>query len=472
MSTSKKWLPFTSTLVIALAAAAGLYVWKGSEISDLESAAKKPLIGRLKADDAGRGPRGAPSSKAGGPEQAKVDKALRPTRNGMRSMFERAKHIMSMDRDDVLKLLDELEAKGGMRSPITGINAMAAYARLAELDPHFAMERALKQKGEMRDMGMFTVMNEWLSNDRKGALAWFAKSDDIESKKKYLTIASITNAGADPDLIAELSAGIDDPEARSKALLDSIGALAFTDPDAALKKLDEIQDPEEREKAEEKVYEGFLMRYPKKALDYAMAQPPGSKARENARNALIRWGEQDSGEALKWMTAQNKDVQKELFDTGDGKTPGWGFGKATVEEIGAAARQLSDQGQKDKLYAAWANSQSYSHPVEGLNQLHEIRDPELQKSTAGAIGYAIAQQGKTSDMTRWLETAQPNDTRDTAVASFARGIAQNNAAEGAVWAGKITNPTIRQETIQALKNPTPQAPSLQNIGQPGRRRPQ
>jgi hypothetical protein len=469
MNIFKKWLPLIVTSIVALAAAAALYAWKSSEIDRLQSDANASVIGRTVASETGPKQRRAPATKSGGPEQARLDASLRPTRNGMRNLFERAKHIMDLDRDELLKLLDELEVNGRIRSPIAGVNLMTAYARLAEIDPAGAMQRALSQKGEAKDMAMATVMNEWLAKDRKGALAWFASSEDTESKKKYLTIASITNGGADPELITELSSAISDPEARSKALLDSIGALAFSDPDAALKKLAEIEDPDEREKAGERVYEGFLMRYPQKALDFAMSQPPGDKARENARNSLVRWGEQDAGAALKWLTTQSKDVQKELFDSGEGKSPGWGFGKASIEEIGMAARQLGDQSQQDKLYAAWANSQSWSKPSDGLNQLSQIKDPELQKATASSIGMAAAQSGKTSDMNAWLETAIPNDTRDTAVASFAKGLAQKDAPAAAEFAGRITNGVIREETLNALKNPAPVDPT-QIPNRPGRRR--
>lgn len=460
MSNFRKSLPFTVTLVVALGAAAGIYIWKGSEIRDLQAANSGSGIGQI-VTNPDKAPRPAKSKSKAGPEQSRIEAGLRPTRNGMRNLFDRAKHIMDLDQDSLLKLIAELESgnNGRIRSPIAGVNLMAAYARLAELDPSSAMQRALAQKGEARDMMMATVMNEWLARDRKGALAWFSKSEDMDSKKKYLTIASFANAGADPDLITDLSAAIGDPEARSKALLDSIGALAFSDPDAALKKLAEIEDPDEREKAGERVYEGFLMRYPKKALDYAMAQPAGDKARENARQSLVRWGEQDASGALKWLTSQSKDVQKELFDTGDSKNPGWGFGKASAEEIGMAARQLGDQSQQDKLYASWANSQANSKPSEGLNNLHQIKDPELQKATAASIGMAAAQSGQTGDMNAWLATAIPNDTRDTAVASFAQGLASKDAAAAALWAGKITNGVIRQQTIEALKNPAPVVPA-------------
>jgi hypothetical protein len=463
----RQWRPFIVTSVCAAAAAGALYVWKGSQIQELEAEVKTPVIG-LPSVDSAKVSR-AVVRKSAGPAQAKLDARQRPTRNGMRTLFERAKHILDMDREELEELLAELEKGGRIRSPISGITLMAAYARLAEIDPAGAMARVMQQKGENRDIGMFTVMNEWLAKDRQGALAWFAQSDDMDAKRQYLTIASFTNAGSDPELIEQLSASINDPEARSKALLDSISALAFTDPDAAFKKLQEIEDPDEREKAEERVYQGYLMRYPEKALDFALAQPAGSKARENMRSSLVQWGEQDPAAALKWMTSQSQDVQKELFDTGDGKGPGWGFGRATVEQINDTARQLTDQTQKDKLHAAWANSQSHSNPVNGLNQLSSIRDPELQKATASSIGGAIARNGRTSDMTTWLETAQPNDTRDSAVAAFATGIAQNDPAAGTEWANRITNPTIRQQTIEALKNPAPPVEAPRFPG-PGRRR--
>lgn len=462
----KKWLPFTITLVAALGTAAGLYIWKGAQINELEALTSTPVIGPLLTDAGKAPPRPAPKSK-GGPESARIEASLRPTRNGMRSLFERAKHIMDLDQEHVLKLLAELEANGRIRSPLAGVNLMAAYARLAELDPAGAMQRALAQKSEGREIMMATVMNEWLARDRKGALAWFAKSEDMETKKKYLTIASIANGGSDPELINELGAALNDPEARSKAMLDSLGALAFSDPDAALKKLAEIEDPDEREKAGERVYEGFLMRYPQKALDYAMAQAPGDKARENARNSLVRWGEQDAAGALKWLTSQSKETQKELFDT-DTKGPGWGFGKASVEEIGVAARQLGDQSQQDKLYAAWANSQSWTKPSEGLKNLNQIKDPELQKATAASIGMAAAQSGQVGDMSAWVADAIPNDTRDTAVAAFAKGLAQKDGPAAAEWAGKITNGVIRQETLSALKNPAPVETTGPNF-RPGRR---
>ncbi len=464
----RQWRPFIVTFVCASAAAGALYAWKGGQMEQLEAEIKAPVIGLAPGPD--KAPRTA-AKKSAGPAQAKLDARQRPTRNGMRTLFERAKHILDLDRDELEELLTELEKGGRIRSPISGVTLMAAYARLAELDPAGAMARVMQQKGENRDIGMFTVMNEWLTKDRQGALAWFAQSDDMDAKRQYLTIASFTNAGSDPELIEQLSASINDPEARSKALLDSIGALAFSDPEAAFKKLEEIEDPDEREKAGERVYQGFLMRYPDKALDFALAQPPGSKARENMRNSLVQWGEQDPAAALKWMTSQSKDVQKELFDTGDNKGPGWGFGRATVEQINDTARQLTDQTQKDKLHAAWANSQAWSNPVNGLNQLNSIRDPELQKATAGSIGGALAQNGRAGDLERWLETAQPNDTRDAAVAAYARGMAQKDAAAAAEWAARITNATMRQETTEALKNPATAPVEIPRPpGGPGRRR--
>ena len=452
----KKWLPFIITFTAAVAAAAGLYFWKGSQIEKLTAAAKAPAVGRATADDSPLTSRkdAKPGAK---PEQAKLNATLRPTRNGVRSLFERAGRIMEMDRDELEKLLTELELTGRIRSPISGLSLLAAYARLAELDPARAMDRAMKSKGEMRDMAMFATMNEWLSRDRKSALSWFAQSKDEEAKKKYLTIATISMAGADPDLVSELSSAISDPDARKKAMMDAFGALAFTDPDAALKKLEEIEDPDERAEAEAKVFQGFLYKHPEKALDYAISKPPGDKARDNARSALVQWGEQDAGAALKWLGSQSKDMQKELFDSGD-KGPGWGFGKATPEEISATAAKLGDQTQKDKLYAAYANSQAQNDPKVGLNQLNSIKDPELQMATARSIGASAAMQGKTSDMNTWLETAVPNDTRDNAVAAFAAGMATKDPPAAAEWAGKITTGVIRTETITALKNPPAPAP--------------
>ena len=161
-------------------------------------------------------------------------------------------------------------------------------------------------------------------------------------------------------------------------------------------------------------------------------------------------------------------MQKELFDSGD-KGPGWGFGKATPEEITATAAKLSDQSQKDKLHAAFANAQAHSDPKAGLNQLSSIKDPELQMATARSIGGAAAMSGNAAAMNTWLETAIPNDTRDTAVAAFAAGMATKNPAEAAVWAGKITNGVIRNETINALKNPPAPAPAEPTPYRPGRR---
>ena len=463
----KKWLPLIITFTLSGVVAAAVYIWKGSQIADFTAAAKAPVVASTGAGDSPLTSRkeAKPGSK---PEQAKLESGLRPTRNGIRSLFERAGRIMDMDREELEKFLTELELTGRIRSPISGISLLAAYARLAELDPAGAMERAMKSKGELRDIAMFATMNEWLARDRKGALAWFSQSKDDEAKKTYLTMASFGLGGADPDLIAELGAAINDPDARKKAMMDSLGALAFTDPDAALKKLEEIEDPDERAEAEQKVFEGFLARYPEKALEYALAKPPGDKARDNARNALVRWGEQDAGAALKWLGSQNKDVQKELFETND-KGPGWGFGKATPEEITATAAKLSDQSQKDKLHAAYANSQAWNDPKVGLNQLSSIKDPELQKATARSIGGAAATSGNTAAMNTWLETAIPNDTRDTAVAAFATGMAAKDPAGAVEWAGKITNGVIRTETLNALKIPPAPAAVEATPFRPGRR---
>jgi hypothetical protein len=447
----KKWIPFCLTFVLSLAAAAGFYLWKHSRVEDLKRTARGPAVGRPQAGPVLQATRRSAAMKADRkPEQSKLDAALRPTRNGVRSLFERAGHILEMDRGDVEKLLAELETTGRIRSPLTGITLMAAYARLAELDPAAAMDRAMKGKGEMREMAMFATMNEWLTRDRKGAVAWFSQSKNDDTKRRFLTMASVTMGAGDPELISELSTAINDPDARRKALVDSIGALAFSDPDAAMKKLEEIEDPEDREEAEERVYQGFLMRHPEKALDFAISKPPGDRARENARRALVQWGEQDAGAALTWLTAQTRDIQKELIDSGD-KGPGFGFGKATPEQINAAAVQLGDQSQRDKLYAAYANSRGSNDPVAALDQLRSIRDVELQRSTATAIGNSAARSGKTADMERWLQTAPPNETRDFAVAAFAGGLAEKNPAAGLEWAARITSSEIRNRITDNIR---------------------
>ncbi len=445
----KKWLPFGITLLTATAAAAGVYFWKGSEIEDLTKA--RPATGVRASGLGGTGP--VKSAKTMRQKLAEGP----PTRNGLRALFGRSTRIMAMDREEVEKLLLELEKSGRIRSPLAGIDIMSAFARLAELDPAAAMERAMKSKGEMRDIGMFATMNEWLTKDRKGALAWFTASGDEEAKRKYLTFTSMGLAGSDPQLISDLSMAIQDPEARKKAMMESLGALAFSDPDAALKRLNEIEDPEEREKAGEMVYQGFLFRHPEKALAYSLTQPAGSKARDNIRQSLVQWGEQDPGAALKWMTSQNKDVRQELFDTQD-KNPGWAFGKATTDQINEAALQLGDQAQKDKLRAAYANAQGNNDPAAGLEQLSSIKDKELQSATAASIGSAAARAYKVNEMNVWLESAPPNNTRDTVVASFAAGLAQRDPVAGLEWAGKITDGTIRAQTIQAVNAIKPAQP--------------
>src|SRR6185295_5202792 len=181
----------------------------------------------------------------------------------------------------------------------------------------------------------------------------------------------------------------------------------------------------------------------------SLTQPPGTKARDNMRQSLVQWGEQDAGAALKWMTSQSKDVQKELFD-GQDKGPGWGFGKATLDQINDAAIKLSDQTQRDKLRAAYANSQAWNDPKAGLEQLSTIKDTELQKATATSMGSTAARGNRTSDMEQWLQTAPPNDARDLAVASFANGLAQRDPAAGLEWAAKITNAAIRTQTMQTV----------------------
>src|SRR5436190_12082726 len=118
----KKWLPFSITFLIAAAVAAGLYIWKGSQIEEWSSTAQPAALGRNLAGGAA-----TVATRNGKPGSAKSDPGARPTRNGVRSLFERASRIMEMDREEVEKLLAELEAAGGnIRSPLTGVNLMAA----------------------------------------------------------------------------------------------------------------------------------------------------------------------------------------------------------------------------------------------------------------------------------------------------------------------------------------------------------
>src|SRR6185503_6197007 len=114
-------------------------------IKDLTRKAQAPAISRAQSGPTAQASRKVTAVKPGPkPEQGKIDAAMRPTRNGIRSLFERAAHIMEMDQEDVEKLLAELEKNGRIRSPVAGISLMAAYARLAELDPGGAMDRAMK----------------------------------------------------------------------------------------------------------------------------------------------------------------------------------------------------------------------------------------------------------------------------------------------------------------------------------------
>ncbi len=444
----KRWFPFLLTFTAALGVCSWLYFLNGSEIDRL-SGESRVSADKKSADSRMHG-KAKPSAKKNGPAQDRLSASIKPTRNGIRSLFERSTKIMEMDQAELEELLAELEAKGSIRSPISGISLIAAYSRLAEINPVLAMERAVKLTGELRGIAAFATMNQWLMRDRPAALAWFAKDGDAKAKQDYVTMMSFGFGGSDPELVEQLRDSLNDPEQKQKSIMDSISALAFSDPDAALKQLEKIEDPAQREEAEARVYQGFLYRYPDKALEYALAQAPGHKARDNVRMSVVQWGEQDAGAALKWVTSQNKDVRKELFDT-ESNGPGWGFGKATPEQIKDAAVKLDDQGQRDKLYAAYVNSRSQSEPTQALTELSNIRDKELQTYTAASVGTQLGRNGQTNQFNTWLETAPPNDMRDATVAGYIRAVAPNNPTAAVEMLPKITNTTMRTQVTSALK---------------------
>ena len=305
----KRWLPFLLTFTAALGVCAWLYFYKGTQIERLSDEARS-IVSTRPADSTMHGtPK--PKTSKNGPSQDKLAASVKPTRNGVRAMLDRAKKIMDMDQAGIEELLTELETKGRIRSPLAGLALASAYSRLAEIDPVLAIERASKLKGELRGIAAFTALNQWMMKDRTAALAWFSKDGDAKAKQDYVTMMSFGFGGSDPELVEQLRTSLADPEQQQKSLMDSISALAFSDPDAALKQLAKIEDPAQREEAEMRVYQGFLFRKPEKALEFALSQAPGHKARDNMRQSVVQWGEQDPDAALKWVTSQNKDVRKE-----------------------------------------------------------------------------------------------------------------------------------------------------------------
>ena len=447
----KRWIPFWSALALGLGGAAAWHAVQRHQLASLPAA---PVVRTVAFDPRALPPGGArKSTGAESAAMARIDATMAPTRNGIRSLFQRSRAILSLSREEVESLLVDLEQAGRPRSPIAAISLMAAYARLAELDPAAAMNRAGSLKSEMRDIASFAGMTEWLAKDRKAAVAWFQSQPDAGQKQRFLGLMTFASS-ADPSLISELTGTITDPAQRAQVVRDSIRAMAWSNPEGALARLSEIEDPDERAEAERDCLRGLASREPERAVAMAFAKPLGDPSRSSAVDLVRQWSERDGSAALTWLTSQPKEIRAEVLSE---KGVRRGFESASPSDVKSAALKLDDPAQRDRLHAAWINAQSSRNPEAGFAQLSQIKDSAVQTSSAEALAREAARQDNRGAMETWLESNPPAPVRHAAIARYAESVGRNDPIAGREWADRITDPKVRAEVIGKLPGSEPKA---------------
>jgi hypothetical protein len=436
--------PFLITLLISAALTGGVYAWLAQRWPAPETAKSRPSV-IVRSE-------GPPGRLAGKDDEGSVMNKLRaeqqPTRNVIRKLFGRAEQIMSMSQEDVLALLTELEKAPRVRNPLAGMALMAAYTRLAELDPAAAMERANALKGEKRGIATFVTMNEWLIKDRGAAISWFQNQPEGAEKRQFLTMASFAFGAGDPTIIADLNNTVTDPKMRARSQRDALRALAWTNPDAALEKLNQIEDEDMRMDAERDVMRGLAARSPDKAVALAFGKPIGDPLRGEGVNAVRNWSNQDPSKTLQWIVSQPESVQNEVLGK-DGMK--FGFGSAEPGVIKQYAAQITDPALKDQLYLSYAGGQARENPDGSFAQIKEVKDPEKQKEALKYLGAHAYNNSSLPALEKWMATNPPIALQDQAVASYASAASGKNAVLATEWAAKITDSVLQKQTLDAIK---------------------
>ena len=447
----KRWTPFLLTLLLAGGGAAFLYLNRAQLGRDLQ---EKLTPGSLRAQSGPAGGKSGSNGKAGaGPNKDGAPDKNQPrvTRNGIRSIIENAIMVQNMTEEEVLALIDKEGFNGSFRSPIMAMTLFTAFTRLAELNPTAALAKASSLKGEASRMATFAAMHEWLLRDRKSAVSWFTAQPDGDSLKKreFIQMATFSMGPGDPTIISELSGALEPGDLR-EAQKNLVLAKLMTDPDAALKEINKIEDQDERARVSKEALQMLQWTAPDKAVALSLKAGADDPLRAQMAQSVGSWGSRDPKAALDWLAKQPKNIQGEVFS--GNKLIGTSFAGATDEDLKTTSLRLNDQKQRDQLYAGAAAGQAGSNPSGAFERLAVVQDKEMQQQAATQIGQTIGRSGKAQDLDTWLDTSPAPALRDTVIQNYATSVAGRDAASAETYVNRITNPTLRAETLKTIQN--------------------
>lgn len=207
--------------------------------------------------------------------------------------------LRAADEATVERLLREAESLRPRRERLAAKSII--YARYAELDPLAAVERALAQETDKREM-LERVFTAWAKHDLEAALA-HAQTIHGALRQPAASAVLAVSESLDPTRRQALAA-----EFSLQDALAMMNAMEQLDGDPALAWQNALGTESVEARAQQlfQIGTAWVERDPAQALAAAMELPPGGILGTVVPFLVERWAEQDADGALAWILTQPK----------------------------------------------------------------------------------------------------------------------------------------------------------------------
>ncbi len=299
--------------------------------------------------------------------------------------------LRKADASTVERLLREAEGLRPRRERVAAKSII--YARYAELDPLAAVESALAQETDKREM-LDRVFTAWAKHDFEAALAHARTIQGALRQPAASAVLAVSEA-LDPARRQALAEAFSLQDAL--AMMDTMEQLDG-DPALAWRHALATESVEARAQQLFQVGTAWVQRDPEQALAAAMELPAGGILGAVVPFLVERWAEQDADGALAWILAQPKS-------------------RARGEMLGAVARIVAQGAPQDALaLAATLDGVDRRHMAQAALQAWAQTDaPAAMRALEEAADLGVPSEVRFSLLAQWSDT-DPHAAFEWAVA--------------------------------------------------------
>ena len=284
------------------------------------------------------------------------------------------------------------------------------------------------------------LLSQWAEQDAQGAFDYANAMDEGELKAVAIKVTAKALAISNPQYLAKKALAMPGNRSRREAIEELTTSLAKTDASSALQWAEQLPGDLSKKDALAITRSALARQNPAEAAGQLSQLPPGDSRNNLITTIAEHWGAEDPGAAVQWATNL---PEKELALAMWNLTGAW----AQVDPANAAnyVAQLPPGDMQNQCAMAVVSSWSVRDPAATANWVIQFPETLQQQGLREVINAWITRDSQGAQA--WANNLPEGATRDTALQSFADGLAYWAPEKAAKTAESIADPSKREEAL-------------------------